>query len=291
MSRRRDPTLCNQCNKKLPRGYRWKNHLHCRRRMALHSKDRDAYLASRDPRMILNRAPRQLRVAWTERSGNRKLGPIPSAMSSPSTCPPTCGMFGKGCYAEFGFLSSHWSKVPTKGLPWADFCWRVADLPRGQLWRYATAGDLPGTAGGLNRQLLERLVQVNELAGARGFTFTHKPVYKHTTQAAIRDANRRGFTINLSADSLQQADDLASLGIAPVAVVVGRYHPQRSTTPQGRPVVVCPAETHGLTCKRCGMCAVPTRKAIVAFRAHGQFAAQVEQTVELRARKPTEGSV
>jgi hypothetical protein len=43
---------------------------------------------------------------------------------------------------------------------------------------------------------------------------------------------------------------------------------------------VCPAETGAaLTCKTCQLCAIPTRKTIVGFIAHGQSAALVSEIV------------
>ena len=102
-------------------------------------------------------------------------------------------------------------------------------------------------------------------------------------RALIRAANSLGFTVNLSADDLRQADRLAELRIGPVAVVLPKDHgPRASRTPAGRKVVVCPAQvTKGMTCAACELCALSSRKAIVGFLAHGQGA----QFVSERARR------
>jgi hypothetical protein len=50
-------------------------------------------------------------------------------------------------------------------------------------------------------------------------------------------------------------------------------------TPAGRTVVVCPAESEGLTCAECQLCALPHRKAIIGFRSHGQSKRLVSELV------------
>jgi hypothetical protein len=220
----------------------------------------------------------ELRVIFQPRSNNKKLGKMPSTISSAETCPPSCGFFGKGCYAEFSFLRSHWARTPKDGLPWAAFLDRVRELPEGQLWRHNEAGDLPGAGETLSTLKLAELVAANW--GRRGFTFTHKPLTLPTERLAVQCANRAGFTVNLSADSLAHADERAELGIAPVAVVLPANSPTRGLrTPAGRPIAVCPAQTRKTTCAECQLCTRAGRTGIVGFLAHGQSKAQVSLTV------------
>lgn len=121
--------------------------------------------------------------------------------------------------------------------------------------------------------LLDTIRQLNALVtaaeGTRGYTYTHKPLRRADERHAVQRANRRGFTINLSADSMAEADQLAALGIAPVCVTVPSNHPQVSKTPEGRTVVVCPAQSRDIDCATCQLCANATRKSVVGFRAHG----------------------
>jgi len=157
-------------------------------------------------------------------------------------------------------------------------CRKVSKLPPHQLFRYGTAGDLPGYGVVVDHQQLNQLVEANKKARAKGFAYTHKPV-GYQGQAlinaqAIYAANRSGFRINLSADSLSQADELADMGIAPVVVVVPSDAPLKQKTPKGRSVIVCPAERKDedgdpiIQCDRCQLCS-KERRTIVAFRAHG----------------------
>lgn len=237
-------------------------------------------LAARAP---VERTGDGLHVALVLASKNRKTGPIPVSMTDMASCPPSCPHMDAGCYAGYGKAAHHWRTVPDRGVRWGTFCLAIADLPEGTLWRHNEAGDLPGRGDALNIAALDALVVANE--GRRGFTFTHKPLRRAEERKAVALANARGFTINLSANSLEHADELAELGIGPVVVVLPSDAPMKMTTPSGRKVIVCPAETSGLTCSTCGLCSKPQRKAIVGFRAHGQARAIVSDLVQLRRKE------
>lgn len=216
-------------------------------------------------------------VRLTLRSNNRKTGPIPVSSTDMQSCPTSCPHMDDGCFAGYGKAAMHWRNVATDGENWRAFCARVARLPEGQLWRHNDAGDLPGKGDRLDVRALDRLVAANR--GRRGFSFTHKPLHHFTEEMAVARANREGFTINLSADSLADADRQADREIGPVAVVLPSDATRGLKTPAGRHVVICPAQTDGLTCEKCQLCAKPQRRAIVGFRAHGQAARRVSLRV------------
>ena len=209
-------------------------------------------------------------------SGNRKTGPIPVSYSSARTCPDACPLKENGCYAELSKVRMHW-RDDERFDSWPDFLAQVRALPRGQLWRHNVAGDLPGIGDRLDLQRFEQLVRANK--GRRGWTYTHKPVRTTGTLRRIRWANESGFTVNLSADTLREADQLAALDIGPVCVTLPSDAPQVSKTPAGRTVVACPAESRDISCADCQLCQNATRKAIVGFRAHGAMAKRVSLRV------------
>lgn len=216
-------------------------------------------------------------------SSNRKTGTIPVSTTEQKSCPSTCAFYDKGCYAKYGPLGLHWRKTGERGVSWGDFVGLVKRIGRGQLWRHNQAGDLPGDGLAIDNDMLTALVSANR--GKRGFTYTHKPVLagkgvNDATLAAnrkkIKLANDKGFTVNLSADNLQEADRLANLSIGPVVVVlpIDAEQGKMYTTPEGRKVVTCPAaradlESKGINCANCQLCAVGNRKSIVGFPAHG----------------------
>jgi hypothetical protein len=199
-------------------------------------------------------------------SANRKTGPIPVTYSQRETCPPSCPHYRADCYAEDFLTRLAWDKVPARGGSLGELCASIAALPAGQLWRMNIAGDLPGQGEELDPAALGQIVAAN--AGRRGFTYTHKK----TPEALewIHHANAWGFTVNLSADDVGEADALADTEAGPVCAIVPSDTPEKTYTPAGRTVIVCPAQTReGVSCVTCQLCARPDRGVIIGFRAHG----------------------
>jgi hypothetical protein len=215
-----------------------------------------------------------MQVHLTLASRNRKVGPIPVSTTTAASCPDACPLKAAGCYAKGGPLAMHWRKVTdgAAGTDWATFTATIAALPAGTFWRHNQAGDLPGHGDRIDATALHMLVEAN--AGKRGFTYTHKPVDgRHPlNRAAVAQANCNGFTVNLSADTLVEADTLAALNIGPVVVVQDAAEGERhdTVTPEGRKVVTCPATYRDdVTCASCQLCQRRDRKVIVGFPAHG----------------------
>jgi hypothetical protein len=258
----------------------------CRRKYAnWSSKTFDEKLAAQRARPVTGTG---YRVGFVLRSGNRKTGPIPVSMTDRASCPTTCGFRERGCYAEFHNLRAHWDDVGRKGMTWRAFCAEIAALPPGTLWRHNEAGDLPGRGDAVDSEALRALVRAN--FGRRGFTFTHKLAADRINPERARLfkwANANGFTVNLSADSGGGADELFERACGPVAVVLPHDAPDTGNrTPAGRRIVVCPAQTHAMTCADCQLCAQPQRRSIVGFRAHGQYRALVTELVKERRASP-----
>jgi hypothetical protein len=142
------------------------------------------------------------------------------------------------------------------------------------LWRHNQAGDLPGVDGEIDAVALRALVRANK--GKRGFTYTHKPMTPANVRA-VKSANDSGFTINLSADTLEQVDALKALNVGPVVVVLPWDQKENIQTAAGHGVVICPAVTRdNVTCESCGLCAWKDRKVVIGFPAHGSKKKQVK---------------
>lgn len=221
-----------------------------------------------------------MKFQLTLKSENAKTGPIPVSISSSKTCPSACPLRNNGCYAQQGPLLWNWKHVTNGdyGLEWPAFLAAIAALPAGQLWRHNQAGDLPGLGNTIASGMLRELVAANQ--GKRGFTYTHKPVVDHErNQAAVKHANDNGFTVNMSADNLNEADELAALNIGPVVVVLPSSQQGNTTTPSGRKVVQCPATRQGYktTCAECKLCSVANRSCVVGFPAHGPQQSKVNK--------------
>ena len=224
-------------------------------------------------------------------SANAKVGPIPVTTTAGQSCPDACPLKttnAGGCYAGSGPLAIHWKAVTngSRGLDYADFLASIANLPDGQLWRHNQAGDLYGQNDTIDADALGALAIVN--AGKRGFTYTHKPVIGSDQTAvnnrkAVADANAAGFTVNLSANDTGHADQLAALDIGPVVTIMPIDAPALSQTPEGRRVVICPAQTRDdVTCATCKLCARADRSTIIGFRAHGTGAKKAEKVFYMK---------
>lgn len=216
-------------------------------------------------------------------SKNSKTGPIPVTTTSSDSCPDACPLKGHGCFAGHGPLAINWRKVDAgeRGTDFPGLLSVIRRFRKRQTWRLNQAGDLPGEADKIDVGMMSDLVAANAHAKADVISYTHKPVlsgpYAASNAAAIADANNRGFTVNLSANSLAHADDLMALGIGPVVSIVPRDYPAKGKTPAGHRVVVCPAQQReGITCATCAACAKADRTAIIAFRAHGTGARKAE---------------
>lgn len=230
-----------------------------------------------------------MKVLFVAHSANKKLGGMPAAMTESKTCPDNCKLKGNGCYAEFGNVRIHWARLDKsegeERYSWKHFLRQIKSLFPKQIWRMNTAGDLPGTNNNIDKRKMTELINANK--GRNGFGYSHKPTIGKSKQAKhnrdlIRLANKKNFVINLSADSLAQADELAKLNIGPVVAIIPLGHPKHSLTPEGRKVLICPETTIGLTCVQCKLCANPKRKSIIGFVAHGVM----KKTVSARATLP-----
>jgi hypothetical protein len=166
-------------------------------------------------------------------------------------------------------LALHWLKVSqgARGGSLENLTDFIRGLPENQLWRMNQAGDLPGLGERIDAAALRKITKAN--TGKRGFTYTHK-YSKRGNLRHIKAANDGGFTVNLSANSPQHADELADTGAGPVVCVLDQATTKNTTTPAGRKIVVCPATVRDdVTCSTCGLCARSTRSVIIGFPAHG----------------------
>lgn len=206
-----------------------------------------------------------MKYHFIRESGNRKTGPIPVTYSERETCPPSCPHYRADCYAEDFYTRMAWDKVPVRGGTLGALCEAVAGLPEGQLWRHNVAGDLPGEGENVDPVALGEIVRAN--IGRRGFTYTHKKSPEAVHWAG--HATAWGFTVNLSADDAGEADALAETGL-PVCAIVPMDTPEKTETPAGRTIIVCPAQSReDINCATCGLCARADRRVIIGFRAHG----------------------
>lgn len=201
---------------------------------------------------------------------NAKLGKgVFVSTSSRTTCPNTCPFKNNGCYAENFPMNQHWNAVTNgqRGDSWEVFLAQVRKLAKSELWRHNQAGDLAGEGDSIDLNALNELVLANR--GRRGFTYTHKPMWTMDEQLAVKKACREGFTINVSTDSMLDAENAFHEGFPVATVLPSTTKGLQTRTHGGVPVLVCPAVTKGWTCKQCGLCYDANRRYIIGFPSHG----------------------
>jgi len=226
------------------------------------------------------------RFHLTMSSSNRKTGPMPVATSSKDTCPIHCPLKARICYARYGKIHFWWEAI-SRGLHGYDlrtFIGKIGKIPEGAIWRYGQAGDLPGDGRKINAKALRSIA--NAQKGRRGYCYTHylglprgwtwgrwavTKTFKHNLEA-IRQANQNGFTVNVSADTVEDADQLAELGVGPLAVLSPASADRDFTTAYGHDLVLCCHYSVGIQCRDCGLCAQADRLAIVGLPVHGSGA-------------------
>lgn len=211
---------------------------------------------------------------FTRVSSNSKTGPIPTTVSGKDTCPNICPLKGAGCYAELGMVGMLWRNV-SKGKhsgTWGAMIQNIYSLPKGQLWRHNVAGDLPIVHNqygeSIDPNCADDLIQANK--GKQGFTYTHHEVLNNAFNASIiKLMNQQGFTVNLSANNLEHADQLKALNIAPVVTIMPEDCDKVTKTLAGNTVIQCPATyNESIQCANCGICQ-NQRQAIIGFPVHG----------------------
>jgi hypothetical protein len=216
-------------------------------------------------------------------SCNRKTGRMPCAMTESKTCPPACKM-KKSCYAGGYPMGVTWRKMHTLAATteWPEFCEKIRKLDC-NIWRNSTAGDLPGRNDRLNARDCLMLAEANCSGGKNrgGYTYTHYPVLDHRhaehNLGVIREMTRMGFRVNLSADSVTQADRLHALGLPVALVIPGDSRGFR--TPAGNTVMLCRHAAHGIQCIECRLCQ-RERNVIVGLPAHGFREAKLTQELK-----------
>ena len=222
-----------------------------------------------------------LKFQLTRNSGNIKTGKMPVSTSSAATCPNSCPFkSNNSCYAKSGFhLRMHWDKVTSgeRGESYANFLESIKQLPEDTLWRHNQAGDLykPGSIKG--RLMLQQLTAANH--GKRGYTYTHHKLTANTIES-LREANKNGFTVNVSCETESKADRAIKNGLPAALVVKSTETRNNWRTKAGNKVVVCPNQRiDGMTCNKCKLCQKRPSNLIVAFLAHGNKKATIDKYI------------
>lgn len=139
----------------------------------------------------------------------------------------------------------------------------VDTMPQGGIFRANVSGDLLDETGELDQGYVDALSYV---AGERRDTAVF--TYSHAWRKISPDV-APGMVVNASCDSPADIEEAVAAGWPTVVTDSGGEDSIIGQTIAGRKVVQCPAQTKGLTCEQCRLCARPERAATVAFVVHG----------------------
>jgi len=218
---------------------------------------------------------------FVKKSKNRKTGEIPVTISSPETCPSSCPLKQKGCYANAGPLKLYWNKIESGrcGQRIYDMLLSIMSLPDETIWRHNQAGDLYGENEYIDKTFAQLLVQSNKRK--KGFTYTHK--WKEQKNLEIIEwMNKNGFTVNVSCDTYQDICQLQHyIGRIPLVILLSSEFPQDGSIKKmwidGIRIMLCPAYYKDITCKECQLCVQYDRKFVIGFPAHGNQKRKVDE--------------
>jgi hypothetical protein len=191
------------------------------------------------------------------------------------TCPSTCTLLGAGCYAQSGHVAMA-QRDRYSDNDGDIYRAAVMALPHGAIVRLHVSGDvmLPVSEHGTMLVDTAYLAAIVDVARARpDITFYG---YTHAWRVIDRDAYAwpSNLTLNASCDTPGDVHEATARGWATTTVVA-------SDTPWRRDgnTVVCPNQTVGMSCAECMLCAKPTRKLTVAFKAHGVSKRKVDRNL------------
>ena len=228
---------------------------------------------------------------FVKKSGNQKVGEMATGSTDRSSCPDNCklkkvdGEAG-GCYSESGYYTRHnWNKLDAgeRGGSFEDFIASVKKLPENAPFRMNVSGDVAGENNYIDGPKLEELTAA--LKGKRGWSYTHKPLKMFKNAAKVKKAVDNGFTVNVSADTVEEAEEAYNAGL-PAVILVPENHPEKSETLNGTKVVVCMEQTERKSdCKSCQICFQKNRRFLIGFRAHGASKNKIDFTSFHKAMK------
>lgn len=244
-----------------------------------------------------------LKMILLPTSSNKKTGDIIQSYSSRSTCPESCVFKHNGCYADGYHTARQWDRCDNPadsryvingehlaiGLKAAVFDKLRKNATRNKiLFRHNVAGDIAieGTSLiDINRvdTIAKAIEDTNEAIGdvLQGYTYTHCVIDLNASDV-IHDAAKRGFLINSSCETVEEARHARALGVNAVIASVNPKETERELRAIGLYGAQCPAQVkEGMDCNRCQLCA-KNRKVVIIFGVHGNASKKAAKVIMMK---------
>lgn len=247
-----------------------------------------------------------MKMIFLPTSSNKKTGDIMQSYSSRSTCPKSCVFKNNGCYAEGCHTRMVWDRCEDKndaryvingehlklGLLEGVFNKLRKNPTRDSiLFRHNVAGDIAIEGTSLidvNRvdTITGALEGANKVVGGiiKGYTYTHCMIDPNASDI-IHDAAKRGFLINASCETAEEARRAKALGINAVIASVDPKETEKELKAVGLYGAQCPAQVkEGMDCNHCQLCA-KNRKVVIIFGIHGAHKGKARKAIQIHQAK------
>lgn len=199
-------------------------------------------------------------------SSNKKLGKGVRATYREvgPTCPQDCQhLQSKSCYAMYAFVKIHADKSEYDKNDANIIYSYLTNLPLKKKIRHHVSGDFMKPGDEIDNDYIDAVLAGHKLRpDLQGWTYTH--VWKRLDSEEMN--SEKSLTVNASCDTEDDVRKALSEGWPATMVVDEGFEGGRIDETN---VVVCPNQTHDLSCADCMLCFRKNRKAVVAFRVHG----------------------
>lgn len=199
------------------------------------------------------------RTHFVVKSGNAKIGSMSATYRTDDSCPASCPLKDAGCYAKgriFGIPARLGSEDAKAVIDRA-----IAEVPKNGILRWEVSGDVVRADGKIDRAYIR---QTNRFHRARPDVRVIR--YSH----AWRQMSPEMFTypVNASCETLQDISEARAAGWQTVITATGPDDDVIGMTVDESRAIICPNQTHGVTCAECQLCS-KKRTSTVVFLPHG----------------------
>lgn len=201
--------------------------------------------------------------------GNKKTGAIPTLSRPMDTCPKSCPFLpdedgNGGCYAT-GRIA-YFAKTKSRDWSQDEATKHILDNVRraATIMRDRPVGDVANQDQTIDWDYLLEIAILGVNTGLIPFGFTH--TWKWFTREDVERLLATGYVMNASCETVEEVAQAIDLGFP---AVITSDSVKDGDVINGKRVVTCLEQSHGITCMDCKLCAKANRPTIPRFLIHG----------------------